>query len=402
MALDNFRKVEASHNNIFTYRAYALGPAGAAHPDIRRGGEYSERYQQFVKGDLIVETIWNSIISSTSFVNTVTIFSLFLTVIFFVYQEQRSRKEHTRERLRLRDEITNLIIRNHVSNGVPISEVDLQIVIDGFESLRNSSLKLSTVEVIEMVYAKVYENEHISNEMRVQLLKELEGILNSYSTGLLENKLNEDDEININSRMTVLLSFPVLMLVLALVNFLTEKANMNVFGSTIIMLTLFFGYAYITPTLNSWLEKLINGKGQKEEKNKLPERMLQVNENKLNLSDPDTLEEVSFEQLFQNRKYIHEVIEQRMILEKILTNLYAKIFDERSRLSISRMISLLVRENILDQNLAYSLKKLYQYSSFVIHEGKLHQEVSSYEDLINNLKSATSLLNQIINSSKDQ
>ncbi|WP_458121617.1 hypothetical protein [Paenibacillus sp. Z6-24] len=345
-----------------------------------------------------MNTIWNNIVSSTSLINTITIFSLILTVIFFIYQEQRSRKEHTKERLRLRDEITNLIIRNHVSNGVSISAIDLQVVIDGFESLRNSQLKLSTIEVIEMIYAKVYENEHISNDMRVQLLKELEEILSNYSIGLLENKLAEYQEPSIGPRMMATISFSFFSVLLALASYLRLNENIDSIASFAITIALFLIYLYITPKLNLRVAKFINGRDENETEN----QALLPKDSQLKMSEFDNVEEVEFDQLFKNKEFIIKVMEQRMIFEKILSNLYMKFFNEEQRLSTFRMISLLVSKNILDKTSAQSFKRLYQYSSFVIHQGELHPEVTSYEDLLNNFKSAIVILNQTIKSLDDK
>ncbi|MDY8022803.1 hypothetical protein [Paenibacillus polymyxa] len=349
-----------------------------------------------------MSVFWNSIVGSTSLVNSATIISLILAVIFFAYQEHRSRREHAKEILRLRDEITNLIIRNHVSNGVPVSRIDLQVVIDGFESIKSCSLKLSTVEVIEMIYAKVYENEHIGNSMRVELLKELEDILSSYSIGLLENQPNSDRDIIITPRMSVIISLPVLVSIMALGIFLSYTMDLNTIFVNVLMLTLLFLYLYAMPAVHSLLEKFINGEARIAENGQLSKKILQINQSEINLSKFDESEEVTFEQLFDNKEDIYEVFGQRVILEKLLRNLYLEVFQEETKFSVSKIISLLARENILNENLTYPLKRAYQYSSFVIHEGKLPPEIKSYKELIDYLKGMTILTNQIIESLKNK
>lgn len=150
---------------------------------------------------------WESIVGSASIVNSTTIISLPLAIIFFIYQEYRTRRSHAREVLRLRDEITSLIIRNHVNNEVHVSKIDLQVIISRFEIFKNCRLKMSNIEIIKIVYAKVYENEHISNVMRLQLLKELEEIMNSYEIGLIEsNELVYQKEPFINTRLSASIS----------------------------------------------------------------------------------------------------------------------------------------------------------------------------------------------------
>jgi hypothetical protein len=349
-----------------------------------------------------LSAFWNSIVGSTSLVNSATIISLVLAVIFFAYQEHRSRREHAKETLRLRDEITNLIIRNHVSNGVPVSRIDLQVVIDGFESIKNCSLKVSTVEVIEMVYAKVYENEHLGNSMRGELLKELEDILSNYSIGLLEDQPNRDQDIIINPRISALIAIPILSFIMAFGNFLSYIKDLNTIFVNVLMLALVLLYLYAAPAIHSVLEKFIEGKDRKKENSQFSEKVLQINQSEIKLPKFDESEEVTFEQLFDNKEDIYEVFGQRVILEKLLRNLYLEVFQEETKFPVSKIISLLARENILNENLTYPLRRAYQYSNFVIHEGKLPPEIKSYKELIDYIKEMTSLINQIIERLKDK
>ncbi|MDR4392780.1 hypothetical protein FO493_15415, partial [Bacillus paranthracis] len=58
---------------------------------------------------------FNNVINSSPVINTVTILSLILAIIFFLYQEIKQRKEQQKEIIRLKEEVINMVIRNHVN-----------------------------------------------------------------------------------------------------------------------------------------------------------------------------------------------------------------------------------------------------------------------------------------------
>lgn len=79
---------------------------------------------------------FNDIINSSSVINTATILSLILAIAFFYIKRLNKEKSDKKEIIRLKEEIINLVIRNHVNSEVHIFRIDLDSLIEGFEKIK--------------------------------------------------------------------------------------------------------------------------------------------------------------------------------------------------------------------------------------------------------------------------
>lgn len=355
---------------------------------------------------------WNNLIGSTSIVNSATILSVVLAIIFFVYQEYRQHSQEEKEIVRLKDDLVNLIIRNHVNSGVHISKIDLRSFFEGFELLKGCKLKYGTQELIKILYAKVYENEHISNEIRLDLLKELESLLNEYEIDFISkinvnnNKKASQLSANVSSAIIVLL-YPLFIYILA--NQRLTSWIIQGWRQIIIVLPIFLliiARQYLDKLIYFFISKILlfHDFISSKNKNDLNEDKFNIQGGKI-INDVDkktentSIEEVVLDEQFKGMEDVLVIFQQRFILEKLIRELYFRIFHEETNLPVSRMISLLRNEKILEDDLSNKLRKAYSLSSHIIHMAQLPQELTSYKELIDLTIILIKKLNKVI---KDQ
>ncbi|PEC52527.1 hypothetical protein CON05_25560 [Bacillus cereus] len=349
---------------------------------------------------------FNNIINSSPVINTATILSLILAIIIFLYQEVKQRKEQQKEIIRLKEEIINLVIRNHVNSGVQIFRIDLDSLIEGFEKNKNCKLNMERVDIVKMIYARVCENEHISNDIRLGLLKQLEEMLENSRYEVTNTTIqDESDTLSFfTSRVSFIISLVCFIFIVQSAQYFESNLNLNNVIKVAVVFVPIIILVLINPLLDNLIKKLVGimeenffllAKKEKEDKDsKLIEQNYQISLSTLN---DEVKEEVKFNEFFNDSEEIRQVYEQRIIIEAIIRQLYFNIFNEETKMSVIKIISLLIEEAVLSKTLAYKLKQVYSASSHVVHEGKLPSSINNYDQLINLMKESAFIINSILN-----
>ncbi|MEK4574583.1 hypothetical protein NSS74_19025 [Bacillus sp. FSL E2-8868] len=349
---------------------------------------------------------FNDIINSSSVINTATILSLILAIAFFLYQEIKQRKERQKEIIRLKEEIINLVIRNHVNSEVHIFRIDLDSLIEGFEKNKNCKLNMEREDIVKMIYARVCENEHISNNIRLELLKQLEEILENIRYDITNTTIQSDSDrfALFTSRISLIVSLFVFLFIVQFAQYSEANLNLNNILKVAVVVVPIILLISMNPLLEKVVKKVVRiigdsiFPGTKEENTgkdgKEIEQHYQLMSSNLN---NERKEEIKFNEFFNDSEEIRQVFEQRIILETIIRQLYFVRFNEETRMPILKIISLLIEEDIFSKRLSNELKQVYSASSHVIHEGKLPSSINNYEQLINLMKELAFIIHTILN-----
>ena len=340
----------------------------------------------------------DDLLNSSQVVNSATILSFVLAIIFFIYQEWRQRNQERKEALRLKEEITNLVIRNHVNSGVHIININLDMVIEGFEKSKNCKLRISKEDLLKMIYSRVYENEHITDTVRLELLKQLEEILNNQKYEILTSVVEESADakmFTIRPLVSITISFLLFVFLLLAAESLKFKIN-NILMFLIFIILPIIVIFFIKPIIDKNINLLLTGR---KTKNPL------INEHNYNLTVPNNKTDsgnqgIKFDEFFIDNKEIREVLEQRVLIETILRDIYKIKFNEETRLPVVKLISLLKDEGIISEVLSPVIKEAFTASSFVAHEGRLPKKITDYKQLIDALIEVSSMLYQILKTMK--
>ncbi|MBY0600162.1 hypothetical protein [Bacillus bingmayongensis] len=349
---------------------------------------------------------FNDIINSSPVINTATILSLILAIIIFLYQEVKQRKEQQKEIIRLKEEVINLVIRNHVNSGVQIFRIDLDSLIEGFEKNKNCKLNMERVDIVKMIYARVCENEHISNDIRLELLKQLEEMLENLRYEVTNTTIQDESGTFsfFTSRVSLIISLVCFIFIVQSAQYFESNLNLNNVLKVAMVFVPIILLILINPLLDNSIKKLVGiiedsffleAKKEKKDKNSnLTEQNYQLSLSNLN---NEVKEEVKFNEFFNDSEEIRQVFEQRIIIEAIIRQLYFNIFNEETKMPVFKMISLLIDEDVFSKKLSYKLKQVYSASSHVVHEGKLPPGIDSFDQLINLMKESAFVINSILN-----
>ncbi|NQD68454.1 hypothetical protein HP456_21335 [Bacillus haikouensis] len=345
-------------------------------------------------------------IYSTDIVNTATILSVILAIVFFLYQEYKKRKEHQKEILQLRDQVINLVIRNHVNSGVKLTNIDLESFIDGFEKTKNCSLRLRSDDISRMVYAKVYENEHIASELRLELLNQLEELISSNKYEVTVEQQSEKDQTSIStSRISIVV---ILFLFILLLQMIIKYFDFDYFKVIIMTSVVIIILSILKPEIDIIIGKLVNGLLKSEKNEKIQNRgdtNFVVNKKRtVNFSSSALKKTVSqnikFEDYFLEADEIRRTFEKRILIESIIRRLYLLVYNEDTKMPVYRVINKLVDEGVLPKELAQEVNIIYRLSSYVIHEGQKPPEINEFNELINPMQDIADILNDLLENYK--
>lgn len=342
----------------------------------------------------------DDIINSSKVINAATILSVILAIVFFVYQEYKKQKEQQKEIIRLEDEVISLIIRNHINSGVPISRIDLFSLIEGFQKNKNCILRLDIGDILKMVYAKVYENEHITNNIRLDFLKELDEMIESNKYELTEPKKESNSYPFFSTKMFLPVLFVSLVMIFQVVIVSNKTLKLDwiyLFVALILLVFVVMLLVFLKPLIN----RAIYGPSDFSVENDFikvsrPRDTTEFDFN-ANISKPPTfLSEVKddvihFEDI-ENHKEINTIFQQRLIIEKALRDIYFFKFKESTKLPVSRLASLLADEEIIPKSLLIHIRRFYSSSSYVIHEGVLPTDIHDFNEIIIPMKEIASSL----------
>ncbi|PLR94590.1 hypothetical protein [Bacillus sp. T33-2] len=347
----------------------------------------------------------DGIVNSSEIVNTATILSLILAVIFFSYQEIKHRREQRKEILRLKDEITNLVIRNHVNSGVPIAHIDFDTFINGFEKVKNCNINVNAVDIAKMVYARVYENEHITKETRLELLKQIDELISTYEYDLKSGEITKENLISstLFTRISLIITLITYILITQFAEFTKIKLNINN-GITILIIALsIFLLLVIKPILDSKVWTLLEIlRKDKVTRNK---EILSHGSNNVLIKEykdnTETNDPILFDDYFEKKDEIRATYEQRILLETILRKLYFKLKNEHTKLPVQRIIHILIENEVISIGFANEIKAVYRASNYVVHEGELPNDIKDYESFIEPMREITNTLYHILKNTPD-
>ena len=364
---------------------------------------------------------WNNIISSTEIINSATILSLLLAVIFFVYQEYKGTKERAKETLRLKEEIVSLIIRNEVNDN--ISNINqLEIILEGFDLLKDTRLGYKTKDILKIAYTRVYENEYTEEGVRKKVLDRLQSYIDEYN----DSKLSISEDLYSHKHMTMTTYSVVVMTIVIyticmLLNIYTQNNENHIIVKFIVFfLTFIFPiasvkYIYdISSKLTLKILRLINALKDietnktndinREIKNKKEVETLinDINKGIVSNKESNNISTVKFEDLFKgDKKIINEIMEYRLIIETLIKEIYENRFGEfGNRKSINLLVKDLSKAEVIDINLAEDIRGIYSMASKVIHEGYLNNDIMQEERLLIDMKILANYIYEISEKSK--
>lgn len=336
----------------------------------------------------------NSFILSDEFNISVSLFSLFLGIVFFWYQEYRQRKAVDRETIRVTEEFVNLIIRNCVNKKILLSDIDLSFMLEGLVLIKNCDLKYNLQEVVKMVYARVYENEHISDEVRKNLLREIEQYLNE----LLSNYEYLNKEKYQPTIRSIFLSFSMvavgIVVPLIINKYAYIESNSLVFTlvlSVLVVFTSMFTARTIKLLFLFFNDKKTQSKPQPKSR---PPEIPPPSQ----ISQDTNTNEVHLSNLIRNENIVIEVFKQRFIFEYLIEEVNVHIVPEEKQqwLPFHRKVGMLRERGIITIELSDTLISLYRWSSAIMHGRELHYHDGYYEDNIQQMKIASTHLNKYI------
>lgn len=319
----------------------------------------------------------------------VTYLSLIFAIVFFIYQEVSKRRNKTKEVQRLKDEFINMIIRNHINSNLEIVQVDFDTVISGFEKLKSCKLLYSKKDILEMIYAKVSDNEHIESQVRIIILKQTKAILTDVD--LMENIQDQPTNKWIALIPTFGTSVLTLLFILLGAGFVI-KADILPDNPLIIVSIISFS-AYFILKLQPFLENIIEFAFLKDRENNDQRTNDYSRFNKLGEIETlldENIEEDSIESEEQPQKnydnklltineYLKDgekvlrVAELRLLLEYKLNEYFDTYFEKKQQLiikpnSFMKISSLLESEKAINEDEAIFINSVYTHANKLMHK----------------------------------
>jgi hypothetical protein len=345
-----------------------------------------------------------SFVSTSEFNTTIAILSVLLTIAFFSIQEVRQRKHSTKETIRLTEELVNLIIRNSVNKNLNISNINLTYMLEGMMISKHFNLRHNTEQILKMVYAKVYENEHISVDVRPSLLTEIEDRINSLMYEEVDLP-NNNDKRNVWSLSISIVTAAVISLIPSWIIGYVEPSKGILSNSLLLIVVLAFIVAFPLVIIKVLLPIFRNYKITKQNSNLTNSSQLSINtvptiqtviNNNHGSSVPD--KEVEFNSLVEDAPTVIEIFKQRFILENLITELIRKTEkDHKKYYPPGKSLMLLRDNNIIDLKFYHNIRELLRFANSVVHEGTSQHIKSNYmEEIINSMKLGAIELKKLI------
>ncbi|WP_143810324.1 hypothetical protein [Paenibacillus sp. MY03] len=284
-------------------------------------------------------------------------------------------------------------------------------MLEGLVLIKNAEYKYTLQEIVKMVYARVYENEHISDEVRKGLLKEIE----LYLHDAIQNYESYIAKNDVTPRSIKDLIIYIVVLVLGFISpFIVNKLISFEENQILFTLTLAISVV-VTSMFSARLIKLLlllidSSKQQQSLYRPTSEKSLPRNNSNIDKSDSglddenDSTDEVTIYKLIQmNDQHIIEVFKQRFILEFLIQSISRhSLGDFNEKYPIGRAVSKLADKSVISSELADIILIVYRWSSRIVHAHDLHYNDSYYLDYINQMKSTSNELFDILQKYQDK
>ncbi len=321
----------------------------------------------------------------------VTYLSLIVAIVFFIYQEVSKRRNKTKEVQRLKDEFINMIIRNHINSNLEIVQVDFDTVISGFEKLKSCKLLYSKKDFLEMIYAKVSDNEHIESRVRIIILKQTKAVLTDID--LMENIQDQPT----NKWVALIPTFGTSVLTLLVILFgagLVIKEDILPDNPLIIVSAISFSVYFILK-LQPFLENIIEFAFIKDRENNENQRtndytrIIKLSEQVDALLDENIAEgskeseeqlpkindnkHLTIDEYLKDGEKVLRVAELRVLLELKLNEYFDAYFERKKEQKIKpnsfmKISSLLESENALNEDEVQFINSVYTYANNLMHK----------------------------------
>lgn len=340
----------------------------------------------------------SQVIGESEFGSLISILGLIITISVFIYQERGKRQEKTKETMRLTEELVNLIVRNSISNGsgIPFRSINLTYFLEGYKQLKNSEMNEDNIRLSKMVYAKIYENEHIANNVREQMLIEVKDIIEEF-----EERANSKRK-NLGFRGLAKLLFSLVFVTALVILIFVLPSWMRVLVQTdtlsgalkvTIFIILFLLALVIIPIIINILIKplvtevdnlldiaddhFLNWKGKRGKKSKNNTRCEQSSSNEPVIksaqekSSEERLSSLNLNKFIDDETILVETFKHRFMLEQYIREIYTRKFEGENykRYTIGKLLNQLIYDGIIDKEIGELAKKLYTLANRVIHEG---------------------------------
>ncbi|MCZ8537112.1 hypothetical protein M9R32_07975 [Paenisporosarcina quisquiliarum] len=364
-----------------------------------------------------------------------TYLSLIIAIIFFIYQEFSKARNKTKETLRLKDEFINMIIRNHINSNLEIAQVDFDIVISGFEKLKSCKLIYSKKDFLEMIYAKVSDNEHIESRIRINILKQTKAVLTDVSLEENENKVNSSKFYMLFATFGAS-SISLILMIIASGLVIKEDIlpdNPLMIVTIISIFTIIFLKAQ--PILDKILELLFFDKEDKKfesgESDNIEsvEKLFKENiENEIehitesgrdkkedipkgakNNTDKkphkDDVSMISINDYMKDGTKLLRISELRMMLDYKMAEYFNCYFESKKvekikPTSFIKTLSMLDSEKVFAENEVSAFKRLYTYANRIMQSGKNQNSNKDFDEFIEILEGSILFLDQKIETIK--
>ncbi|WLV25872.1 hypothetical protein QR721_06630 [Aciduricibacillus chroicocephali] len=349
----------------------------------------------------------SEVIGESEFGSLISILGLIITITVFIYQERGKLQEKTKETMRLTEELVNLIVRNSLSNGngIPLRSINLTYFLEGYKQLKNSVMREDNILLSKMVYAKIYENEHIANNVREQMLIEVKDIIEEFEESANIKKKTFGIRGLVKLFFSSIFVTALVILIFVLPSWLKVLVQTDTLSGTlkvIIFITLVLLALVIIPiTINVVIKPLVTeidnlldladdnflnwkrkyGKNVGREKSSGNEPLIKPTQEK---SDEDNLNRLNLLRFVNDEKILVEIFKHRFMLERYIREIFTRKFkgDTDRYYTFSKLLNQLISDRIIDKDLGGMAKKLYSWSSKVIHEGDQEIDQVMYQNNI--------------------
>lgn len=364
-------------------------------------------------------------IKSVSWVNTATYLSVLLTLFIFFYQELSSRIDGKKEVKSIVEEIVDLVIRNHASKKIGLTEVDLEFIVAGFENLKQIKLAIAKSSFLKMIYAKVYTNEHITTDIRKEILRDLD--IQISNTESNENVTEMENKVKIDwKRKNEILASIICVLLLTLsykyILVFEYFQNDKLLTFVLIFCLLIFVIYWLKPNLSSLFknrtEKQLEHQielvriANFEAKDNKPLKFRNIKKEDIEVPVPesDTSKEIKTKKTSTESKdvkdvepilpqketnaeniediedspdlmyhYLHEmyseeqiigvkrVLELRFIFENLINKIHFKVYETNSKLPPTKILNKLYNDKILNYDTFEEAREILFFANRIIH-----------------------------------
>ncbi len=345
----------------------------------------TETLAEIYKGERMENLVTNIIKQSSVILGVV---SLVITLGIALVQERRKSKELDKETIRLTDEIVTIIIRNCLSN-ISIKHVDLNILIEGFSKIRNGNLRYNAKTIMTMVYAKIYENDHLNENDKKSLLSEIEYellTLNQESQGRVS--LYEDDRGSITLSVAITLATVTLIYYTIDGSISLTTTDLD-FNSILLYVALILTTLVFVPIFSNYTAKSLVKRNDTEivDIKHAISNMLKSDSRRNGLSK--NFSSIDYDESnntvkIKNEDQLIKCLKNRYIIENLIAKLSyssnSEIDKDKNikRLGIRRMISLINNE-IISEELKSEIYEITSHLNRIAHE---YEEMQDMEEEI--------------------